>query len=260
MMISRHLLQSCLVAIMIAMVHAGSKTAKQGKGSSGEGRWSGNNHRPSRWSSPDQWSSPDSSSPDSWSKDYDDEYFDDDDRSGSRRLPKCSLANPVEEQYQLIIRSWKLAYLASNANAGTISTYEETVTWHANLVMEAFMTAVEGYEYDDFDKDDIVAWGESFGDGHPTSVKFTNDRQQEAVCSLTKALVLMMKDSCLYSRWKRTLEISAFYFMEGFIEGNDIDMNLSKCIDTPKEPKDRKRDDGDDDKYDRKKRKNPRQL
>jgi len=147
-MISRHLLQSCLVAIIIAMVHAGSKTAKQGKGSSsGGGRWSGNNHRPSRWSSPDQWSSPDWSSPDSWSKDYDDEYFDDDDRSGSR-LPKCSLANPVEEQYQLIIRSWKLAYLASNANAGTISTYEETVTWHANLVMEAFMKAVEGYEYD----------------------------------------------------------------------------------------------------------------
>mmetsp|Transcript_32241 Transcript_32241/g.65517 ORF Transcript_32241/g.65517 Transcript_32241/m.65517 type:complete len:142 (+) Transcript_32241:542-967(+) len=112
----------------------------------------------------------------------------------------------------------------------------------------------------DFDKDDIVAWGESFGDGHPSSVKFTNDRQQEAVCSLTKALVLMMKDSCLYSRWKRTLEIGAFYFMEGFIEGKDIDMNLSKCIDTPKEPKGRNRDDGDDDKYDRKKRKNPRQL
>jgi len=112
----------------------------------------------------------------------------------------------------------------------------------------------------DFDKDDIKSWGESFGDGHPSSVKFTNDRQQEAVCSLTKALVLMMKDSCLYSRWKRTLEISAFYFMEGFIEGNGIDMNLSKCIDTPKEPKGRNRDDGDDDKYDRKKRKNPRQL
>ena len=81
----------------------------------------------------------------------------------------------------------------------------------------------------DFDKDDIVAWGVSFGDGHPLNIK------QEAVCSLTKALVLMMKDSCLYSRWKRTLEISAFYFMEGFIEGKDIDMNLSKCIDTPKE-------------------------
>ena len=140
-MISRHLLQSCLIAIMIAMVRAGSKTAKQGKGSSSGGRWSGNNHRPSRWSSPD-WSSSES-----WSSDYDDDYFDDDDRGGSR-LPECSLANPVEEQYQIIIRSWKLAYLASNANAGAISTYEERVTWHANLVMEAFMEAVEGYEYD----------------------------------------------------------------------------------------------------------------
>ena len=136
---------------MIITVHAGSKSGKNGKrGSSGGrlgsgGRW---NSRPS----PSQWKSPHSWSSSSKDKDDDDKYDDDDDddynsRSNDRR-PVCSLANPVQEQFDLIFNTWRVAYLAANANANQLSTYERTVTWHATLVMEKFMAAVELFDDD----------------------------------------------------------------------------------------------------------------
>ena len=69
------------------------------------------------------------------------------------------------------------------------------------------------------------------GDIHPT-VQFNNDDRLDAVCSLTKALVLMMKESCGYKRWKRTLEICAYFYMTGFIDGAGIDgFKLGQCVD-----------------------------
>lgn len=85
--------------------------------------------------------------------------------------------------------------------------------------------------------------GEIEGKDHPSSVKFTTDNQQDAICSLTKALVLMMRDSCFYNQWKDTLEISAYYYMSGFIEGANIDMKLTKCIDSPVKNKNNRNDD-----------------
>lgn len=216
------------------MVHAGSKSSKRGKGGGG-GRWGSGggkwNDKVDRWSSssPDYWSS---SSPDNgWGGD--DDKYDDDDvfPGGGNRMPICTLANPVQEQWDQIIRTWRLAYLASNANAALIQDFGRETAWHANLMMEKFMEVVEGYEYDDFDTDDIFDLGEMEGKDHPASVKFTNDRQEDAICALTKALVLMMRDSCFYNRWKRTFEIVAFYYMEGFIEGIDNGMKLKQCVD-----------------------------
>ena len=259
---------------MVAMAHAGSnralgsKSSKNGKGSSG-GRWNGGlrpdkwsrpNKKPSKWSSPNSWSG-------SSSKDYDDDVYDDDDRPGGNRKPLCTLANPVNEQFDYIIRSWRIAYEPSNA--GEAVTWEREVVWHANLVMNRFMEIVEDYDDDgkamrryslfitnyhmmcltltflfrfllvDLTTDEIFDLGEYEGANHPTTVKFTTDDQQDAICSLTKALVLMMKDSCLYSRWKRTLEINAYYFMDGFIEGASTGNNFNsvkKCVGI-KEPK-----------------------
>ncbi|KAL7491329.1 hypothetical protein ACHAWT_000731, partial [Skeletonema menzelii] len=212
--------------------------SKNGKGSSG-GRWNGGlrpdkwsrpNKKPSKWSSPNSWSG-------SSSKDYDDDVYDDDDRPGGNRKPLCTLANPVNEQFDYIIRSWRIAYEPSNA--GLAVTWEREVVWHANLVMNRFMEIVEDYDDDDLTTDEIFDLGEYEGANHPTTVKFTTDDQQDAICSLTKALVLMMKDSCLYSRWKRTLEINAYYFMDGFIEGASTGNNFNsvkKCVGI-KEPK-----------------------
>lgn len=84
--------------------------------------------------------------------------------------------------------------------------------------------------------------GEAVGDAHPTTnaLKFTTDDQQDVLCAQTKALVLMMKDSCLYNRWKRTLEIAAYYYMEGFVEGiSSGNFNLKKCVPEPKLRKNR---------------------
>ncbi len=144
-MASRHLLQSCLIAIMVVMAHAGSKAGKQGKGSSG-GRWSGN-LRPDRWNPRDKWkSSKDSWSGSSKSKDKDDDDYDDDSTSGDRkRKPMCTLANPVQEQYDIIIGTWTKAFLN---NANQEESFQRTVTWHANMVMEKFMKVVEGYDDD----------------------------------------------------------------------------------------------------------------
>lgn len=71
----------------------------------------------------------------------------------------------------------------------------------------------------------------------------------------------MMKESCLYSRWKKTLEIAAYYYMKGFIQGLDPEVknfSLNKCIDEPQLPKEKKSnkrknddDDVDDDYYGR---------
>jgi hypothetical protein len=142
MLSSQSLFRCGLVVIMIAMVHAGSsKSSKIGKGGSSGGRWSGggrwnNNKKPDRWSSPDN----------SWRRDDDNDY--DDDFPDINRMPFCTLANPVQEQYDLIIRSWRLAYLASNANAAAITTFDRQTAWHANMMMEKFMTVVEEYEGD----------------------------------------------------------------------------------------------------------------
>ena len=192
------------------MVHAGSKSSKRGKDGGG-GRWGSGggkwNDKVDRWSSssPDYWSS---SSPDNgWGGD--DDKYDDDDvfPGGGNRMPICTLANPVQEQWDQIIRTWRLAYLASNANAALIQDFGRETAWHANLMMEKFMEVVEGYEYDgktthvmilvlcslctrvrprltpefvlcsvvDFDTDDIFDLGEMEGKDHPASVKFTND-------------------------------------------------------------------------------------
>ena len=75
----------------------------------------------------------------------------------------------------------------------------------------------------------------------------------------------MMKESCLYSRWKKTLEIVAYYYMKGFIKGFGVDgFNVSKCVDEPKLLKEKKsnkkkndddeEDDDDDDFYGRNRR------
>lgn len=145
-MISRHLLQSCLVAIMIAMAHAGSKSSKRGKGGSSGSRWNNQrpdswnrpNKKPSNWNKPNKWNSPNSWS--SSSKDYDDDKYYDDDKPNSR-LPRCTLANPVNEQFDIISPSWQKAYTAA-----AISD-DEVIVWHANLVMNEFMEVVEDYEY-----------------------------------------------------------------------------------------------------------------
>ena len=113
------------------------------------------------------------------------------------------------------------------------------------------------------DKDEMFDLGEIEGSAHPGTVNFNNEKKQDAVCSLTRALVLMMRETCLFSRWKRTLEISAFYFMNGFIEGDEIDMKLKNCVDFDDEKDDKNRknrdqdddDDVDDDDYDRRRKK-----
>ena len=97
----------------------------------------------------------------------------------------------------------------------------------------------------DFDLDHIFDIGEIDGATHPTSnaLRFTTDDQHDVLCAQTKALVLMMKDSCLYNRWKRTLEIVAYYYMEGFVEGiSSGNFKLKSCIDPPKST----RNDNDD--------------
>ena len=89
----------------------------------------------------------------------------------------------------------------------------------------------------DFDTEHLFDMGEAVGDAHPTTnaLKFTTDDQQDVLCAQTKALVLMMKDSCLYNRWKKTLEIAAYYYMEGFVEGiSSGNFNLKKCVPEPK--------------------------
>lgn len=94
----------------------------------------------------------------------------------------------------------------------------------------------------DFDEEHLFDMGEAVGDAHPTTnaLKFTTDDQQDVLCAQTKALVLMMKDSCLYNRWKRTLEIAAYYYMEGFVEGiSSGNFNLKKCVPEPKLRKNR---------------------
>jgi hypothetical protein len=83
----------------------------------------------------------------------------------------------------------------------------------------------------DFDKDAVKAMGETEGKTHPSSVKFTTDDQKDTICALTKALVLMMKESCYYDKWKDTFEICAYYYMSGFIDGAKIGMKLNQCID-----------------------------
>lgn len=144
-MVSRHILQSYLISLMIVMAQAGSKAGKNGKGGSGGGRWNGN-LRPKPWNPRDKWSSPDSwssrtkKSKDSKSDDYDDSGSDD------KRKPMCSLANPVEEQIDIIEAPWKAAYLPNNANANVIKTEEKEIAWHANLLMNKFMEIVEDYD------------------------------------------------------------------------------------------------------------------
>ena len=146
-MVSRHILQPCLIAIMIVMAHAGSKAGKKGKGGSGGGRWSGN-LRPDRWNPRDKWSSKDSWSGSSKSKDYDDDDYDDDeydDSDDKKGKPMCTLANPVNEQYEIIIGSWTKAFLN---NANQEESFQRTVTWHASMLMDKFMAVVEGYDDD----------------------------------------------------------------------------------------------------------------
>ncbi len=98
----------------------------------------------------------------------------------------------------------------------------------------------------DYDKEDMIDLGELQGSSHPKTAafklqNFNDDDKQDGLCAQTKALVLMMKESCLYSRWKKDLEIAAFYYMKGFIQGLDVNgFNLSKCIDEPKLPKEKK--------------------
>ena len=97
----------------------------------------------------------------------------------------------------------------------------------------------------DFTTDHIFDIGEIDGATHPTTnaLKFTTDDQQDVLCAQTKALVLMMKDSCLYNRWKETLEIAAYYYMEGFVEGiSSGNFNLKKCVPEPKLRKNRDND------------------
>ena len=127
------------------MTHAGSKSSKRGKGSSG-GRW--NNQRPDPWSRPNKkpsnWNKPNKwNSPNSWSSssnDYDDDKYYDDDKPNSR-LPRCTLANPVNEQFDIISPSWQKAYTPPAIAA------DDVIVWHANLVMNEFMEVVEDYEY-----------------------------------------------------------------------------------------------------------------
>jgi len=256
------------------MVHAGSKSGKKGKGkggSSGGGRWSGN-LRPDRWNPPrDKWKS----SPDSWSssssssksKDSDsDNDPDPEDSDSDDKKPECTLANPVQEQYEIIVPTWTKAFLN---NANQEESFQRTVTWHANMVMEKFMKVVEGYNDDDYDKDDMFDLGEIQGSSHPNTAafklqNFNGEDKEDGLCAQTKALVLMMKESCFYSRWKKTLEIAAYYYMNGFLDGAGADLKLSKCIDEPKLPKEKKsnkrntrkndddeeEEDSDDDDYD----------
>lgn len=144
-MVSRHLLQSYLIAIVIVMAHAGSKAGKKGKKGSSGGRWSGN-LRPDRWNPRDKWSS----SKDSWSgssksKDKDDDDYDTSDSDDKKRKPMCTLANPVQEQYDIIIGTWTKAFLN---NVNQEENFQRAVVWHANLVMEKFMDVVEGYDDD----------------------------------------------------------------------------------------------------------------
>ncbi len=133
---------------MVAMVHAGgSKSSKNGKGG---GRWSGGGRLKDSydsWSSPDWWGQDDHD--DNWGgQDRDDIWW----GSGKGGHDDkwwgwyCTLANPVQEQYDLIIKTWKIAYLPTNANAAAIKTYEEVTTSHANMMMNKFMKIVEDYE------------------------------------------------------------------------------------------------------------------
>lgn len=217
-----------------------SKSSKGGKGGGG-GRWNGGGG--SRWDKPDRWDKPkwnsinkwkSSSSGDQWGgKDYDDVYYDDDRRSGDGRnfMPLCTLANPVQEQYDIIAPSWIRAYVTTGG-AAALDNFRIDTTFHANEVMKKFMEVVEKYDDGDFDRDDVFDMGELEGDTHPGSVRFVNEDQQDALCAQTKALVLMMRESCGYNRWKRTLEICAYFYMDGFIEGLGVNnFKLRQCVD-----------------------------
>ena len=175
---SRNQLRLCLIAALVVMAHAdderelgrrplinnlgdaggsksniwgsfsgGSKSSKNGKSgggrwSIGSGRWSG---RGNRWkSSKNKWSS-------SRGGDDDDNYYDDDDNydddSNGGRLPLCTLANPVQEQYEVLERSWLIAYPPAKT-AEALKAFKDDTIAHANMVMEQFMKAVEGFEDD----------------------------------------------------------------------------------------------------------------
>lgn len=259
-MLTRNQRRSVLIALVVTVSHVDnsaaamdaqrklSKSGKGGKGGgggrwSGGGRWNGGGSRwdKPKWNSNNKWKS--SSSGDKWKsssgdkwwggKDYDAVYYDDDRRPDGGRdfKPLCTLANPVQEQYDIIAPSWIRAYVTTGG-AAALDNFRIDTIYHANLVMEKFMEVVEGYDDGDYDRDDIFDLGELEGDSHPGGVRFANDDQQDALCALTKALVLMMRESCGYNRWKRTLEISAYFYMDGFIEGVGVNnFKLRQCVD-----------------------------
>lgn len=243
-MLTRNQLRSVLIALIVTMTHAGSSKSGKGSKSGGGGRWNGGG---GRWDKPDRWDKPkwdkpkwnsinkwkSESSGDKWwgGKDYDDVYYDDDRGGGRNFMPLCTLANPVQEQYDVIAPSWIRAYVTTGG-AAALDNFRIDTIYHANLVMEKFMEVVEKYDDGDFDRDDVFDMGELEGDTHPGSVRFVNEDQQDALCALTKALVLMMRESCGYNRWKRTLEISAYFYMDGFIEGLGVNnFKLRQCVD-----------------------------